>query len=224
MVTLCEGMSSYLLRRRQQPASKHFNRWQWVLVALVAVVIHIWSDVEPDQPTSSPAVTKVFEVILDARWQSHRDNDGDSFHLVHSNGKMNEFRLYFADCPEKRRHDFNQDRLLEQGRYFGGLSEAQMTGIGQQAQALTQHLLTTQPFTLYTKWQRVYNSSRHYAFVVFADGEDLSAKLVRAGLARIHTNGTTLPDRRTTAQYQAALRQMETAARSENRGAWALRP
>ena len=134
---------------------------------------------------------------------------------MHSNGKTNEFRLYFADCPEKRRHDFNQDRLLEQGRYFGGLSEAQMTQIGQQAQALTQHLLTTQPFTLYTKWQRVYNSSRHYAFVVFADGEDLSAKLVRAGLARIHTSGTTLPDGRSTAQYQAALRQMEAAARSE---------
>jgi endonuclease YncB( thermonuclease family) len=210
-------------QRRRRPASKRFSSWRWILVALVAIGIRVWTDLQPDQPTTSPAATKVFEVILDARWQAHRDNDGDSFHLVHSNGKTNEFRLYFADCPEKRRHDFNQDRLLEQGRYFGGLSEAQMTQIGQQAQALTQHLLTTQPFTLYTKWQRVYNSSRHYAFVVFADGEDLSAKLVRAGLARIHTSGTTLPDGRTTAQYQAALRQMEAAARSENRGAWALR-
>ena len=211
-------------QRRRRPRSQRFSSWRWILVALVAIGIRVWTDLQPDQPTSSPAAaTKVFEVILDARWQAHRDNDGDSFHLVHSNGKTNEFRLYFADCPEKRRHDFNQDRLLEQGRYFGGLSEAQMTQIGQQAQALTQHLLTTQPFTLYTKWQRVYNSSRHYAFVVFADGEDLSAKLVRAGLARIHTSGTTLPDGRTTAQYQAALRQMEAAARSENRGAWALR-
>lgn len=215
-------MSSYHQRRRR-PASKRFSSWRWILVALVAIGIRVWTDLQPDQPTTSPAATKVFEVILDARWQAHRDNDGDSFHLVHSNGKTNEFRLYFADCPEKRRHDFNQDRLLEQGRYFGGLSEAQMTQIGQQAQALTEHLLTTQPFTLYTKWQRVYNSSRHYAFVVFADGEDLSAKLVRAGLARIHTSGTTLPDGRTTAQYQAALRQMEATARSENRGAWALR-
>jgi endonuclease YncB( thermonuclease family) len=216
-------MSSYHQRRRR-PASKRFSSWRWILVALVVIGIRFWTDLHPDQPTSSPAATKVFEVILDAHWQAHRDNDGDSFHLVHSNGKTNEFRLYYADCPEKRRHDFNQDRLLEQGRYFGGLSEAQMTQIGQQAQALTQHLLTTQPFTLYTKWQRVYNSSRHYAFVVFADGEDLSAKLVRAGLARIHTSGTTLPDGRTTAQYRAALRQMEAAARSENRGAWALRP
>ena len=215
-------MGSYHQRRRR-PASKRFSSWRWILVALIAIGIRVWMDLQPDQPTISPAATKVFEVILDARWQAHRDNDGDSFHLVHSNGKTNEFRLYFADCPEKRRHDFNQDRLLEQGRYFGGLSEAQMTQIGQQAQALTQHLLTTQPFTLYTKWQRVYNSSRHYAFVVFADGEDLSAKLVRAGLARIHTSGTTLPDGRSTAQYQAALRQMEAAARSENRGAWALR-
>lgn len=215
-------MGSYHQRRRR-PASKHSSSWRWIFVALVAIGIRVWTDLPPDQPTSKQAATKVFEVILDARWQADRDNDGDSFHLVHSNGKANEFRLYFADCPEKRRHEFNQDRLLEQGRYFGGLSEAQMTQIGQQAQALTQHLLTTQPFTLYTKWQRVYNSSRHYAFVVFSDGEDLSAKLVRAGLARIHTSGTTLPDGRSTTQYQAALRQMEAAARSENRGAWALR-
>lgn len=220
-------MSSYPQRQRRRASSRGRGPWRWILIALVAIGLRVWTDLNPETQsapkTSSTQVTKAFEVILEGRWQPHRDNDGDSFHVLHSNGQTNEFRLYFADCPEKRRHDFNQERLLEQGRYFGGLSETQMTGIGQQAQALTQHLMTTQPFTIYTKWQRVYNSRRHYAFVVFADGEDLSAKLVHAGLARIHTSGTTLPDGQTTSQYQARLRQLEAEARTAGRGAWALR-
>ena len=126
----------------------------------------------------------------------------------------------FADCPEKKRHHLNGDRIAEQGRYFGGLSEARTVVIGQQAQAFTQQLLSTGSFTVYTKWQSVYNSGRHYAFIVFPDGEDLSAKLIREGLARIHTGGTTLPDGRTTAQYQQQLRQLESEARAAGRGGW----
>jgi endonuclease YncB( thermonuclease family) len=216
-------MSRQQHRRQQRPRPSGHGTWPWVLLILIAIGVQFRRDLQRDQPNHPQAATKVFEVILDARWEPHRDNDGDSFHLMHSNGKTNEFRLYFADCPEKRRHDFNGDRLLEQGRDFGGLSEAQMTQIGQQALSLTQHLLTTQPFTIYTKWQRVYNSSRHYAFVIFSDGEDLSAKLVRAGLARIHTSGTTLPNGQTTSQYQTHLRQLEAEARTAARGAWALR-
>jgi len=70
----------------------------------------------------------------------------------------------------------------------------------------TRQWLTERPFTVYTKWQGVFNSGRHYAFIVFPDGEDLSAKLVREGLARIHTTGTTLPDGRSASHYEKELR------------------
>jgi endonuclease YncB( thermonuclease family) len=203
-------------RRRRKPS------WRWLLVLLIGLGVQVWKDWQ-DGPAPAPRKTasKVFEVILDASWHPHRDNDGDSFHLL-IRGRPHELRLYFADCPEKQRHHLNGDRLAEQGRSFGGLSEAQTVAVGKQAQAFTQQWLTTQRFTVYTKWQSVYNSGRHYAFVVFADGEDLSAKLVRAGLARIHTGGTTLPDGRTTKQYEAFLRQLEAEARAAQRGGWAF--
>jgi endonuclease YncB( thermonuclease family) len=197
--------------------------WLWVLLALVAVGFQVWRDVQDGPETSAKKTSKVFEVILGAKLHDHRDNDGDSFHLNH-NGQTHEFRLYFADCPEKKRHQFNGDRLAEQGQYFGGLSEAETVAIGRQAQTFTLRLLSTQSFTLYTKWQSVYNSRRHYAFIVFADGEDLSAKLIRAGLARIHTSGIALPDGRSVNDYQNQLRDIEQQARSQRMGAWAKQP
>ena len=194
--------------------------WFWSLLALIAIGFQVWRDIQ-DGPQHSPArhSVKVFEVIPNARLHPHADNDGDSFHLDH-NGQARVFRLYFADCPEKKRHHLNGDRIAEQGRYFDGLSEARTVAIGQQAQAFTQQLLSTRPFTVYTKWQSVYNSGRHYAFILFPDGEDLSAKLIREGLARIHTSGTTLPDGRTTSRYEGQLRQLESEARAAGRGGW----
>lgn len=196
--------------------------WPWMWLALLVLGWQGWEQVV--HKTSSPAHegTKVFEVILDARLHPHPDNDGDSFHLVHG-GQVHEFRLYFADCPEKKRHHLNGDRLAEQGRYFSGLSEAETVAIGQKGEAFTRELMNSQPFVVCTKWHKVYNSGRYYAFVIFPDDEDLSAKLVSAGLARIHTGGTTLPDGRQTKEYDQQLRQLETAARNARRGAWGMR-
>lgn len=196
--------------------------WSWLWLALLVLGWQGWEQVV--QKTQSPQreATKVFEVILDARLHPHSDNDGDSFHLKHG-GQVHEFRLYFADCPEKKRHHLNGDRLAEQGRYFSGLSEAETVAIGQKGEAFTRELMRSQPFVVCTKWHKVYNSGRYYAFVIFPDDEDLSAKLVSAGLARIHTGGTTLPDGRQTKVYEQQLRQMEAEARKARRGAWGIR-
>ena len=196
--------------------------WFWILLALAAICFQIWREVQDGPSLSEKQTSKVFEVILNARLHDHPDNDGDSFHLAHD-GQIHEFRLYFVDCPEKRKHAFNGERLGEQGRYFGGLSEAETVAVGQQAKAFTQQLLTTQPFSILTKWQRVYNSSRHYAFIVFDDDRDLSAKLIDAGLARIHTSGTMLPDGRSVTTYQNQLRVSEKIARANKTGAWRRR-
>ena len=197
--------------------------WLWVLLSLIAVGVQVWHEIQDGPPTGSKQARKVFEVILGARLHDHPDNDGDSFHIDHD-GQTHEFRLYFADCPEKKRHALNGERLAQQGQYFGGLSEAETVAVGQQAKTLTQRLLSTQSFTIYTKWQGVYNSGRYYAFIVFADGEDLSAKLIRAGLARIHTGGTTLPDGRSVSSYQKQLRGLEQFAQTQHSGAWAKWP
>ena len=100
---------------------------------------------------------------------------------------------------------------------------ARLHGMRQQAEAFTRQLLSTQRFTVCTKWHAVYGSGRYYAFVIFPDGEDLSAKLVKAGLARIHTGGTKLPDGREAATYEAQLRNLEAQAKAGRAGAWGMR-
>ncbi len=174
------------------------------------------------RPSPPAASTKVFQVLLGATLQDDKDNDGDSFKVLHE-GAVHLFRLHFVDCAEKRRHSYNAQRLQEQGLYFGGLNEADTVALGLEAKAFTEAWLRSTPVTICTKWQQVYNDSRHYAFVLFPDGEDLSAKLVRAGLARIHTTGATLPDGRAAGLYQQQLRAMEADAKAAGRGGWRRR-
>ncbi len=206
-------------RRRRRP------RNIWIVLVIATLVFQAWKEVRRQQDPAVPEVrsgkaAKVFEVLLGARLQEDRNNDGDSFKVLHQ-GRVHELRLYFADCPEKRRHFQNGKRLEEQGQYFGGLSEERTLAIGRQAELFTRDWLTSRPFTVYTKWQGVFDSGRHYAFVVFPDGEDLSVKLVRQGLARIHTTGVQLPDGRSASQYQQELRQAEQEARAARLGGWA---
>lgn len=211
-----------MARRRPRRRSRSRVLFWLGMLILTALGYRGWETVSkgPEPEPRSGRASKVFEVMYGARLQEDRNNDGDSFKILYR-GKVHELRLYFADCPEKRRHQYNGERLREQGDYFGGLSEARTIALGQQAQAFTRQWLMERPFTVYTKWQGVFNSGRHYAFIVFPDGEDLSAKLVREGLARIHTTGTILPDGRSVSSYEKELRQMEAEARVSRRGGWA---
>lgn len=218
-------------RRRSQSKSRSRSRsssgrrsWAWWFLALaIAFGTQVWREAQKGVEVSAPRSaksTKVFEVMPDCRLVEDPNNDGDSFKIRYR-GQVHELRLYFADCPEKRRHAYNEERLRDQGDYFGGLSEQRTVTLGLQAQAFTRQWLTEKPFTVYTRWQSVFDSGRHYAFIVFPDGECLSAKMVREGLARIHTTGTTLPDGRTTTQYAAELRKLEAEAKAARRGGWA---
>jgi endonuclease YncB( thermonuclease family) len=209
-------------RRRRRPTRS--KAWSWLGVfLLVAAGVQGWREVQKPPVLAEPRggqAAKVFEVMYGARLVADENNDGDSFRVEHK-GRVHVLRLYFADCPEKQRNAYNAERLGEQGRYFGGLSEPRTVVVGQQAHAFTHQWLTQRPFTIYTKWQGVFGSGRHYAFVVFPDGEYLSAKLVREGLARIHTTGTTLPDGRSADRYEVELRLLEEEARAGRRGGWA---
>lgn len=185
------------------------------------ILEQLWSLLpSPPAERHGGPVARVFQVLKGAQLLPAPNNDGDSFKVSHE-GRVYEFRLYFADCPEKTRLSLNETRLREQGAYFGGLSVPRTVALGQQATHFTQRWLTERPFTVFTRWQPVFDSRRHYAFIQFSDGEHLSAKLVREGLARIHTTGAALPDNTPARTYENHLRQLEDEAQAARRGGWA---
>lgn len=218
----------------------------WIALLVIAAGVQIWEQAQKNSPPSgssrsptssrSPASSREapstpsrkapstgFETLTGCRLHPDRNNDGDSFKIAHQN-RILELRLYFVDAPEKRLHQYNGERLDHQGRYFGGLNRTETTDVGQQAKTLTDRLLTTRPFRVVTRWQPVFESGRFYAFIFFEDtGEELSEILVREGLARIYTEGTTLPDGRSKAAFEQHLKQLEKTARQSRQGAWSLR-
>ncbi len=213
---------------------KRFSNLLWILLIVLAVGIQLWDqrqkDTAPAPPPSPrpapaksqrpPAAVSGYEVLTGCVLVEDRNNDGDSFKIRHDGG-MHEFRLYFVDAPEKRLHQHNGERLDHQGRYFGGLSRSQTIAIGQQAKMLAGELMSEGAFRVETRWRPVFDSGRFYAFVFFEDdGEELSEKLVRAGLARIYTEGADLPDGRKKTGFERHLKKLEAEAKKAKRGAW----
>ncbi len=185
---------------------------------------------QPPAPTAPPAkappkastrtAANGFQILSGARLLDDRNNDGDSFKVSHD-GQTYELRLYFVDAPEKRLHQYNGERIDHQARYFGSLSREQTMFIGLQAKDLVDKLLTTRPFRIATRWQPVFDSGRHYAFIFFEDtDEELSEILVREGLARIYTEGTNLPDGRRKIDFERHLKKLEATAKAQQKGGW----
>ncbi|MCP5550104.1 MAG: hypothetical protein H7A53_04340 [Akkermansiaceae bacterium] len=185
----------------------------------------------PGKPAASVEVktTKVngYEKLEGCRLVDHRNNDGDSFFVRHGAREF-ELRLYFVDSAEKYLSDRYEDqrrRVAEQARDFGGIGIDQTVELGQMAKAHTLHLLEGKPFTVFTKWERVYDGERYYGFVQLpgAGGEFLSEDLVENGLVRIHTKGESTPEGQSYRQYRDHLEAMERAAKAAKRGAWGMR-
>jgi endonuclease YncB( thermonuclease family) len=182
------------------------------------------SSTAPPSP-SAPATQRSangFEILSGARLLDDRNNDGDSFKISHA-GETYEIRLYFVDAPEKRLHQYNGERIDHQSRYFGSPNREATMQIGLRAKDLVQQLLSSQPFRVATRWEEVFDSGRHYAFVFLEDsGEELSEILVREGLARIYTQGSHLPDGRKENDFERHLKKLEASAKSQRKGGWAL--
>ena len=209
-------MSPFLFKRRRRRRGT-----LWTLLLLAAAAWQLWQHglPPPDAPPRQGPAASAFETLRGARLLRHGSNDGDSFRVEHG-GLAHHFRLYFADCAETYLNPQNAARVRDQARAFGGLDDARTLTLGDEARQFTRALLEAGGFVIHTRWQRVYDSSRFYAFVVFADGEDLSEKLVRAGLARIHTTGAPLPDGRGVREFESRLRALEREARTAGRGGW----
>ncbi len=152
-------------------------------------------------------------------------SDGDSVE-VRRGGRHYVFRLYFVDCVEK--NPASHARRAAQVRYFG-LKASETTAL--RAAYLARNFTTNKlrnPFTIYTRWQAVDpegNNPAIRAFIVTADGKDLSALLVDEGLAIIRHGNTAVadhPDGRSSGQISSDLMKAEVEARARKRGAWGL--
>ncbi|NRB74649.1 MAG: thermonuclease family protein [Verrucomicrobiales bacterium] len=181
----------------------------------------------PSSSSQSGTVEKVngYDKLTGARLIENEGNDGDSF-FVRVGEREYQFRLYYVDTPEKYisdRWESQRKRVADQGKDLGGLSDDQVVVVGKAAKEHTLDLLRGKSFTVYTKWEEVYDSDRYYAFVKLPGGEFyLSEHLIASGLARIHTKGEETPDGRSYYDYKAHLEGIEKKARAAEMGAWGL--
>lgn len=191
--------------------------WLWMLLALVVVALEVWHQ---NRWLNGGEALRAgqFITLREPRLVDELGNDGDSFLMAHEGGQR-VLRLYFVDCPEKSRYKLVETRLRDQATYFG-ISLAATLRIGQQAREFSESLLRGERYTVKTRMEGVYDSGRVYALIVFEDGETLAEKLVKAGLCRIYTRGTDLPDGRTEMEFRRHLRRLESEAREQRRGAW----
>lgn len=167
--------------------------------------------------------------LTNARWLDREGNDGDSF-WVQAGGREFELRLYFVDAPESYlsdRHENQRRRVRDQGEDLGGLAPEQVVKLGNQAKEFTKRQLDGKPFTIYTYWEEVYSSERFYGFVQLPDGEYLGTKLVKEGLARIHTKGpgskeqpVPTPTGDSFHKHREMLKVLERQAQAAGKGAW----
>ena len=183
------------------------------------------SPAPPSEP-AAPAKTGAYGTFPSCRFEEHRQNDGDSFRVRLPDGRVEQFRLYFVDCPESAFRSYrggatNHERIHEQAVEFG-ISDRQAVEIGSRAKSRVQDLLGQGTFTLHTRWDDPFGDRRYHAFILLADGTWLDETLVREGLARIHTKGADLPDGTSRKAYEARLRQIEREARKIRKGAWGM--
>ena len=120
-------------------------------------------------------------------------------------------------------------RVREQSTFFSKASQEDVLKTGLQAQAYVRELLKSHPFKVYTKWGRVPESERYYAFITveMEKGQppyDLGEILVRKGFAApLGQQTAPLPQPLPPSdRYVAQLGTAMTAARNEHAGAWAF--
>jgi endonuclease YncB( thermonuclease family) len=178
----------------------------------------------PRAQSTAPGRTGTYETFPGCRFEEHRQNDGDSFRVKLPDGRVEQFRLYFVDCPESEFRSYrggatNHARIRDQAQDFG-ISDQQAVRIGSRAKSRVARLLASGSFTVHTRWEDPFGDRRYHAFILSADGEMLDETLVREGLARIHTKGAELPDGTPVKIHQGRLREIEREARKARRGAW----
>lgn len=203
----------------------------WPFLALLLVAGGLWLKDQLAEPKSSETEVRVgegWERIEGCRWVSHDRNDGDSFRLKLPDGKVEEFRLYFVDAPESAFRQYgggrsNHDRIAEQAEVLKVSSE-QAVEIGKAAKKLVSKWCAKRDLTIVTQWDDPFGDRRYHAFIEMPAGGEpwLHERLVQAGLVRIHTKGSDLPNGTSRSQQEKHLRDLEQVARDQGAGAWGM--
>ncbi|MCS6770883.1 MAG: thermonuclease family protein [Kiritimatiellae bacterium] len=168
------------------------------------------------------------EVHASKKWRTkenctlieHPSNDGDSFR-VRIGRRIYVLRLLWVDAPETDMRF--PERVAEQAEYFG-ISTQEVLRIGQEASRFTREFLKSRPFTVYTQFEDARGAGekeRDYAIVKSGDTYLMEA-LVSNGLARIYGMQEMPPEGPSESTMRMRLRALESAARDQRRGAWAL--
>jgi endonuclease YncB( thermonuclease family) len=201
----------------------------WQFLALVVAALAVWG-IERwkpewlrglrDRPAAGAGATAVvggYERIDGCTWVDDRGNDGDSFRLKLPDGRVETFRLYFADCPESAFRTYgggrnNHERIHGQARDFG-MTDAEVVEVGKEAKRRVETMLSGAAITIFTEWDDPFGDRRYHAFVETPDGGWLHEWLVGEGLARVHTKGAMPPGGAPAAAQKAKLEDLEREAR-----------
>jgi endonuclease YncB( thermonuclease family) len=178
------------------------------------------------QPIYEPRSYKngSFWVLSHPQFVETRSNDADTLRIK-SGPKEDVFVLYGVDAVQVTWT--HPKRIASQAAYFGGVAEPRVLQVGTQALAWVTQLLTNHPFIVYTKWVKVPETERYFAFVrVQVDGkqQDLGELLVKNGFAA--PNGPA-PDAvpevgRTPAEYHRTLQKSLSQAKAAGAGVWGM--
>jgi endonuclease YncB( thermonuclease family) len=177
------------------------------------------------EPVAKPRLEQ-FERIERAELVDVRSNEADTLRF-RVGQEEHVFVLYFVDALEAA---WTHPQLIsDQARWFGNVSSEDVVETGIEARDYVRELLTSKPFEIRTRWERVPNTLRYYALVVVEHQPGrsvyLADLLIRKGYARPGGLTTTLPDDpRDINEYLRELRNLATAARNERAGIWSRTP
>jgi len=158
--------------------------------------------------------------------------DGDSFAVKTAEGREFSVRLYGVDCLETGPYTpSDARRLRDQRRYFGiaghGGSFRDSVELAERYGKLaTDQVIDwlSEPFSVHTAFADARGDARYerfYAFITLADGRDLGAALVQAGLARAFGVIRAHADGRSGEEYRLSLADLEFQAAVKGKGIWA---
>jgi DNA uptake protein ComE-like DNA-binding protein len=159
--------------------------------------------------------------------------DGDSFEVQPPHAPPFTVRLYGADCIEWHISDTTLSRRLRAQRAYFGISDidpdpqkaAEMAkALGKEAAEYVAQRLS-KPFTVHTAEADARGGStvkRVYAFIVTADGKDLSEELIAKGHARAFgvSRETFHQPALSAKEYAARLKDFEWQAAMAKKGIW----
>jgi competence ComEA-like helix-hairpin-helix protein len=191
--------------------------YRFVVLSIVSLALSFKSSLCAQQRASDRPESK-WETLADCELVTNAVLDGDSFHVLHD-GREYIFRLYFVDAPEQ--DSTLKDRIEDQAAYFG-IATGDITRAGKLASQFTRDMLSTNEFTIITRWQNGLGRSslaRFYA-VVLVGTNNLAEELVVNGLARIYGVRANWPDGPRSVTFINKLKNLEIIAREQQRGLW----